>query len=244
MNAAAVVSGGARGIGAAIVEALVEAGVPTVIADVLDEDGQQLADRLGDLAAYRRLDVTDPAAWTAVLKDASDIFGAVGYLVNDAGILSYGSVDTVTDAEFRKVMDVNLFGTWNGIKAATPHLRGVPGAAIVNISSTAGLNGNAGLCAYTTSKWAVRGLTKSAALDLGPAGIRVNSVHPGPIRTPMVDGIDESLAAHYPIARFGQPEEVAATVRHVLLEATYSTGVEFIVDGGSVVGTTAAIPKD
>ncbi|MFT3662626.1 MAG: SDR family oxidoreductase [Gordonia sp. (in: high G+C Gram-positive bacteria)] len=241
-TAAAVVTGGARGIGAAIVRSLVGAGVPTVIADLLDDDGERLADALGDLAVYRHLDVTDEAGWQSVLADAEDAFGRVGYLVNNAGILAFGPVDAVETEEFRRVMDVNLFGTWLGIKTAVPYLREVPGAAIVNISSTAGLTGTAGVCAYSTSKWAVRGLTKSAAVDLGPSDIRVMSVHPGPIKTPMVAGIDESLSAGYPIARFGEPEEVAATVRHALLEATYSTGVEFIVDGGATTGIVAPPP--
>lgn len=231
-----LVTGGARGIGAATARAFLDEGAFVVVADVLDDEGKALAEDLGERAAYVHLDVTDDHDWTAALEFAERSFGAVGVLVNNAGIVEFGSIDEQTPTEFRHVLDVNLYGPWLGMHLAAPMLRRT-GGVIVNVSSTAGLMGYASLGAYVASKWGLRGLTKSAALDLAGDSVRVCSVHPGPIATPMTAGFDDSMVAGQPIPRFGRPEEVAAMIVFIAGEASFSTGSEFVVDGGAVVGS-------
>ncbi|RMI33716.1 SDR family NAD(P)-dependent oxidoreductase [Nocardia stercoris] len=238
----AIVTGGARGIGAAVAAELVKVGLGVVIADIRVEEGAATAALLGERAVFRCHDVTDEASWHAVIADAESLFGPLGVLINDAGILDFGAVTTESPDVFRHVIDVNLFGPWLGMHVAAPHLRDAGGGVIVNISSTAGLMGYAGIGAYVASKWGLRGLTKSAALELGGAGIRVCSVHPGPIHTPMTAGLGEETAAGQPLPRFGEPEEVAAMVRFVVTEATFSTGSEFVLDGGATAGQVLAVP--
>jgi 3alpha(or 20beta)-hydroxysteroid dehydrogenase len=237
---AAIVTGGARGIGAAVVRTLVARGTRVLVTDVRDAEGEALAGELGERAAYQHLDVTDPADWESSVSAAEQRFGPVAVLVNNAGIVEFGTIEQQEIESFRRVLDVNLFGAWLGMRAVLPSLRRAGGGCVVNVSSTAGLIGYANLGAYVASKWGLRGLTKAAALELAPDGVRVCSVHPGPIRTPMTAGVDDSAAAGQPIARFGEPDEVARMVRFVIAEATYSTGSEFVVDGGAATGTTAA----
>lgn len=239
-----VITGGARGIGAATARLLVEGGARVLVADVLDEEGEALVQELGANAAYCRLDVTDPDAWQRAVDVAETRFGSVNALFNNAGIVSFGSVVDCAPEEFRRVLAVNLEGVFLGIRAMVPALRRAGGGVIVNVSSTAGLQGYGGLSAYVASKWGVRGLTKAAALDLAPFGIRVLSLHPGPIRTPMTAGISDDVARAQPIPRFGEPEEVARMARFLFTEATYSTGSEFVVDGGAVTGQVLPLPEE
>lgn len=238
----ALVTGGARGMGAQHVRGLVEAGANVVSADVLDEEGSALAAELGDAVIYRHLDVTDEAGWQSVVADAEAAFGPIGVLVNNAGIVTWGSIETLSTADFKRTIDINLTGVWLGMHTVVPSMRRAGGGSIVNISSTAGLQGYANIGAYVASKWGVRGLTKAAALELGAYGIRVNSIHPGPIRTPMTAGLSEGLTSLQPIPRIGEPEEVTAMLLFVVRDATYSTGHEFIVDGGAVVGQVLQTP--
>lgn len=238
-----IVTGGARGIGAAVARLLAAEGAHVLITDVLDEEGEQLAAELGPNARYRSLDVTQPQDWEAAVASAEADFGTVNALFNNAGILSFGGVQECGPDEFRRVIDVNLIGVFLGIHAVAPALRRAGGGVIVNTSSTAGLQGYAGLAAYVSSKWGVRGLTKAAALDLAADKIRVVSLHPGPIRTPMTDALSDEVAAAQPIARFGEVDEVARMVRFLLTEATYSTGSEFVIDGGAVTGQTLPLPS-
>lgn len=236
-----IVTGGARGIGAATVRELAALGAQVMIADVIDADGAALAAETG--ALWQRLDVTSESDWNAALATANAAFGGLNALVNNAGILAFGGVDEATPESFRHVLEVNLTGSFQGLRAAAPAIAAAGGGCIVNVSSTAGLMGYSGIAAYVASKWGLRGLTKAAALDLAPQGIRVVSVHPGPIRTPMTDGFPDATAAAQPIPRFGDPGEVARLIRFLLLEASYSTGSEFVVDGGAVTGQVLNRPE-
>lgn len=233
----AVVTGGARGIGASIARLFVAEGATVVIADRLESEGKALAAELGESARFASLDVADEAQWQAVMDLASREFGAVGILVNNAGIVEFGTIEEQSPKEFQHVLDVNLVGPWMGMHAAVPSLRRAGGGVVINVSSTAGLMGYSNLGAYVASKWGLRGLTKTAALELAPDGIRVCSIHPGPIRTPMTAQFDDTMTAAQPIARFGEPEEVAKMALFVAADATYSTGCEFVVDGGATVGS-------
>lgn len=230
-----LVTGGSRGIGAAVATILAGEGAGVVVADVLDDEGTRHAATLGDGSKFVHLDVTDEAQWSEAVAVAESL-GPLRALINNAGILSVGAIEEQTRAEFEHVLQVNLVGPWLGMHVAGPALRRGRGV-VVNVSSTAGLIGYAGLGAYVAGKWALRGLTKTAALEFAPAGVRVCSVHPGPIDTPMTAGMDRGIAATQPIPRFGSPEEVARMVRFVVTEATYSTGSEFLVDGGATTGT-------
>ncbi len=231
-----IVTGGARGIGGATARLLADGGARVLIADVIEDDGRALAAELGPRVRFRRLDVTKAEDWDAAVAEAEREFGSINALFNNAGILGTGSVVDCTPEAFRRVIEVNLVGMFLGIRATAPALARAGGGAIVNTSSTAGLIGYAAMPAYVASKWGVRGLTKTAALDLAGNCIRVVSVHPGPIHTPMTEGMSDDIAAAQPIARFGEPDEVARLVRFLLTEATYSTGSEFVVDGGAVTG--------
>lgn len=232
----AIITGGARGMGAAHARMLVQEGAQVVIGDILDIEGKQLEVDLGSQAAFTKLDVTDEHDWKAALALAEETFGHVNLLINNAGILAMGTIEDMTPAEYRRVIDVNLFGTYLGMHTVIPSMKKAGGGAIINVSSTAGMMGYAQLAGYVSSKWGVRGLTKTAAMELGAYGIRVVSVHPGPIRTPMTEGIEDTMTAAQPIARFGEPEEVSKLVLFLAKDATYSTGSEFIVDGGALLG--------
>ncbi|WP_406090533.1 SDR family NAD(P)-dependent oxidoreductase [Streptomyces sp. NBC_01013] len=233
----AIVTGGARGIGAAIARRFAEEGATVTIGDVLRPEGEELAAGLGEAARFGLLDVTDADSWATVVAEAEAAHGPVSVLVNNAGILQIDSVEDQEPASFRRVTDVNLYGAWLGMHTTIPSLRRAGGGVVINISSTAGLMGYAGLGAYTASKWGLRGLTKTAALELAADGVRVCSVHPGPVRTPMTAEMGEEMVVGQPIARYGTPEEVAATALFIATEATYSTGCEFVVDGGATTGS-------
>jgi 3alpha(or 20beta)-hydroxysteroid dehydrogenase len=242
-GAVVIVTGAARGMGAQHVRGLVAAGAKVVATDVLDDDGRALADELGDAVMYRHLDVVDADGWATIVAQAEEAWGPVKVLVNNAGIVMFGPIDTLAPADWQRTIDINLTGVFLGMRAVVPSMKQANGGAIVNISSTAGLQGYANLGAYVASKWGVRGLTKTAALELGAFGIRVNSIHPGPIRTPMTDGLDLASMASQPIPRIGEPEEVTAMLLFILQEATYSTGHEFVIDGGAIIGQTIAVPE-
>ncbi len=231
-----LVTGGARGIGAATARLLAGQGASVMITDVLDDEGTALAGELGAPARYRRLDVSSEADWNAAVDAAEQAFGGLNALFNNAGILGFGKIDETAPDDFRRILDINVTGCYLGMRACAPALRRAGGGVIVNCSSTAGLQGYGGLAAYVTSKWALRGMNKAAALDLAPDGVRVLSLHPGPIRTPMTDALADDTASAQPIPRFGEPDEVARMVRFMVCEASYSTGSEFVVDGGAVTG--------
>lgn len=239
----ALVSGGARGMGAAHVRGLVDEGAKVVFGDILDDEGKALEEELGASAHFVHLDVTKDDDWKLAVAAAEKEFGPIGLLVNNAGIVAYGPVDEMDPAEFRRVIDINLTGTFLGMHYVVPSLRKAKGGAIINISSTAGLMGYATLAAYSASKWGVRGMTKSVALELGKDGIRVMSIHPGPINTPMTAGFGDEIAGAQPIARFGEPEEVTKMMLFMAADATFSAGSEWVVDGGAVLGPVIELPE-
>lgn len=237
----ALVSGGARGMGESHVRGFVAEGARVVIGDVLDHEGETLAKELGDATVFVHLDVTDPESWDAAVAKAEEAFGPVTVLVNNAGIVLFGPVDQISVEDFDKTLAVNLRGVFLGTRAVAPGMKAAGGGAIVNISSTAGLMGYAGIAPYVASKWGVRGLTKASALDLGPT-IRVNSIHPGPIATPMTAGLDASMVATQRIPRFGRPDEVTAAVLFLAGDdSSFMTGSELAVDGGAVLGSIAPV---
>jgi 3alpha(or 20beta)-hydroxysteroid dehydrogenase len=241
----ALISGSARGQGAAEARLFVDEGARVVVSDVRDDEGHALAEELGDAARYVHLDVTDEAAWTDAVARAQAQFGGLDVLVNNAGIgiPPHALLDSTVEGH-RRTIDVNLHGVWLGMRAAAPAMRARGGGSIVNISSIDGIVGVARMASYTASKFAVTGLTKSAALEWGRDGIRVNSVHPGVISSPMVDQappeVRERLQQYLdrqPIARMGRPEEVAYLVLFLASdESSYCTGGEFVIDGGHIAG--------
>lgn len=240
----ALVSGGARGMGAAHVRGLAAEGSKVVFGDILDDEGRRLQEEVGGSVRYVHLDVTKDDDWEAAIAVAENEYGPIGLLVNNAGIVSYGAVDVMDPDEFRRVIDINLIGTFLGMHYAVPSLRKAGGGAIINISSTAGLMGYATIAAYGASKWGVRGMTKAVAMELGGDNIRVMSIHPGPIRTPMTAGMGEELTMAQPIRRFGEPEEVTKMLMFMAADATYSTGSEWVIDGGAVLGPVLDIPQE
>lgn len=225
-------------MGATHAEALVAEGASVVIGDVLVAEGEALAARLGPACTFVKLDVTNEDDWQTAVA-AAERYGPIDLLINNAGIVIWGGIDMGT-ADFKKVIDVNLTGVFLGMKHCVPSLRKAGGGAIINVSSTAGMMGFPGVTAYVASKWGVRGMTKSAAMELGKYGIRVVSVHPGVITTPMVDGVDPSTYLSQPIPRAGTTDEVTKLVLYLAKDATYSTGSEFVIDGGMLLGPIAS----
>ncbi|WP_104167268.1 glucose 1-dehydrogenase [Cryobacterium sp. N22] len=232
----ALISGGARGLGAAMARRLVEEGAQVVIGDLLDEDGKALVAELGEASRYVHLDVTRAQHWDAAVAVAVDEFGGLDVLVNNAGIVNFGPIEEYTLESWNTIIAVNLTGVFLGIKAAVPMIIRSKAGSIINVSSTAGLQGYEALPGYVAAKFGVRGLTKSVALDLGKYNVRVNSVHPGGIATPMTAGLDMPQN-HVALHRLGQATEVANLVLFLASdESSFSTGAEFLTDGGELSG--------
>ncbi|WP_407684905.1 glucose 1-dehydrogenase [Mycobacterium sp. HUMS_1102779] len=230
----ALISGGARGMGAEHARLLAAEGAKVVIGDILDEEGKALAETIGDAARYVHLDVTQPDQWDAAVATATGEFGKLNVLVNNAGIVALGQLKNFDLGKWQKVIDVNLTGTFLGMRAAVEPMTAAGGGSIINVSSIEGLRGAPAVHPYVASKWAVRGLAKSAALELAPLNIRVNSVHPGFIRTPMTANLPEDLVT-IPLGRPGEVREVSTFVLFLASdESSYATGSEFVMDGGLV----------
>lgn len=235
----AVVTGGAGGLGEAIARKLSAEGAKVVITDVADKQGMAVAQTLGENVRFMHHDVRREEEWQQVIKETEALFGPVNVLVNNAGITHVAAIETHEESDFRRVLDINLVGVFLGMKAVVPSMRRAGGGAIVNMSSTAGLRSHPLTVAYTAAKFGVRGISKTAALELAPYSIRVNSIHPGPTRTPLIVGVAEgadvieSITAQIPAKRMGEPDEIANVV--LLLasdEVQIATGAEFVLDGG------------
>ena len=237
----ALITGAARGQGAAEARRFVDEGARVMVSDVLDDDGELVAKELGERAAYVHHDVTSEDDWAGAVRATLAAFGRIDVLVNNAGVFRIlGMADTSLE-EYTRIITINQVGTFLGLKAVAPTMIGQGSGSIVNISSVAGLTGSAGTIAYTASKFAVRGMTKVAAVELAPFGVRVNSVHPGFIDTPMLQEAFEELGgmstdvlvASIPSGRLATADDVADLVLFLASDdSRYSTGAEFVVDGG------------
>lgn len=230
----ALISGGARGMGAADARMLVAEGAKVVIGDILDAEGTALAEELGASARYVHLDVTSAEDWKTAVDTALEAFGKLNVLVNNAGIVQLAPLKTLDVERWQKVLDVNLTGPLLGTKAVIDPMVAAGGGSIINVSSIEGMRGAAWVHSYVASKWGLRGLTKSTALELAPEKIRVNSIHPGFIRTPMTKHLPDDMVTA-PMGRAGTPDEVAAFVVFLASdESSFSTGSEYVVDGGLI----------
>lgn len=247
----ALVTGAARGIGEATARALAAAGARVVLADRRAELGEHAAAAIDadhhGAARFVELDVTSQSGWAAAVAAAGELGGGVDILVNAAGIIRVAPLAELDETTFRKVIDTNLVGTFLGIKAVIEPMTARGGGSIVNLASPQGIEGRDGFAAYASSKFGVRGLTKCAAIELGPVGIRVNTVVPGPTRTAMTERAgwaeEDYDAAYggYPLGRMAQPEEIAAMCLFLASDdASFCTGSDFVVDGG----ITAGKPRD
>lgn len=243
----AIVTGGARGIGAATARLFVENGARVLIADKRDDVGAEASDKINAAwpgsARYVSLDVTSEQDWAAAVAVAEETFGGVDVLVNNAGIMRVKPIVDCDEATFRKVLDTNLVGPFLGMRAVIDSMSRRGGGSIVNFSSAQGIEGRYGMPAYTASKFGVRGMTKTAAIELGPLGIRVNTVAPGPTRTEMTqrkgwtDADYDAVYGGYPLGRMAAADEIAAVCLFLASEnSSFCTGADYVVDGGVTAG--------
>ncbi|WP_174291230.1 SDR family NAD(P)-dependent oxidoreductase [Sphingomonas bacterium] len=245
----AIISGAARGMGAATARLFAAEGATVVLGDVLEDAGQAVAAEIGDAAMFQRLDVRSEEDWARTVAATVARFGKLDILVNNAAVLHVGGADELRKEDAERVLGINVIGTMLGVKHAVPALKANGRGVIVNISSVDGLRGCNGLSAYTASKWAIRGITKSYAYEFGPFGIRVVSIHPGGINTDMGNPAAEASevvnARSYrsvPLQRIGEPDEVARVTAFVASDdASYMSGAEIAVDGGWTAGRYEAM---
>jgi 3alpha(or 20beta)-hydroxysteroid dehydrogenase len=239
----AVVTGAARGIGKAIVEAFIDADARHVVAaDVLEDELNALA-ATHERVSAAVLDITNEGGWQALIAQTVETHGAIDILVNNAGILAFNLLEETPVEDFRRLLEVNVTGTFLGMQAVTPHMKRQGRGVIINTASVSGITPNNATGAYGASKFAVRGLTRSAALELGPHGIRVNSVHPGGVNTPMTNPLGQSndeVNERYgfvPMQRGSEPHEIANGVLYLASDAaSYCNGTELVIDGGMIAG--------
>lgn len=236
LNKVAIITGAAAGMGASHARKFVEEGAKVVLTDLNEEAGSALAKELGENAMFIKQDVSSEADWETVVTETENAFGPVNILVNNAGISMNNAIENTTLNQYMKIININQVSVFLGMKAVVASMKKTENGSIVNISSMNGLV--AGAIGYTDTKFAVRGMTKAAAMDFARYGIRVNSVHPGVIETPMVtqgDAVEviKEFAKHIPLKRVAKSEEVTSLVLFLASEeSSYSTGSEFVVDGG------------
>ncbi len=236
-----IVTGAARGQGEAEARMFAAEGAKVLLADVLDEPGEKVAADIGAPARYLHVDVSRESDWAALVAAAADL-GGVDVLVNNAAILRPAAIEDTSLDDYMGVINVNQVGCFLGMKAVMPSMRDAGGGAIVNISSIDGIGSKNGLISYTASKFAIRGMTKTAAMEWGRFGIRVNSIHPGGVNTVMGNPFDMPEVEVEPyrfqaIGRIGRPDEIAKAVAFLSCEeSSYITGTELVVDGGWMSG--------
>lgn len=236
----AIITGGAGGMGKMHGKYFVKEGAKVIIADLESSDGEKVAEELGSDALFVAFDVTSEDSWKDLVKKSEEAFGPVSVLVNNAGIVKQNSIEATSLEEYRQTIHINQDGVFLGMKYVLPSMKKAENGSIINISSIAGIVGGANNLAYTASKFAVRGMTKAAAAEFAEFGIRVNSIHPGIIRTPMTEqeGIKElveEMAKSIPMQRIAEPEEISNLVLYLASdESSYSTGTEFVADGGQI----------
>lgn len=236
LNKVAIVTGAAGGMGASHARRFVEEGAKVVLTDLNEQAGTALANELGENAMFIKQDVTSQADWENVVSETEKAFGPVNILVNNAGISMNNSIEQTTLDQYLKIVNINQVSVFLGMKTVVSSMKKTENGSIVNISSMNGLV--AGAIGYTDTKFAVRGMTKAAAIDFSRYGIRVNSVHPGVIETPMIttgDAVEviKEFAKHIPLKRVAQSEEITNLVLFLASEeSSYSTGSEFVADGG------------
>ena len=239
----ALISGGSRGMGAFEAELFVQEGAKVVICDVRDDEGDALAKKIvdsGGEAAFVHLDVTSESDWAAAVREAVERYGKLDVLVNNAGVSARGSIEETSPDDWDRVMDINAKGVFLGTRSAIPEMRKAGGGSIINISSQLGLVGmGESSPQYQASKGAVRIFSKSAAIQYAHEGIRVNSVHPGPIITPMTEArrsdevVRQRMISRIPLGRYGESEDVAYGVLYLASdESSFVTGSELVIDGG------------
>lgn len=243
----AIITGAARGQGAAEARLFAELGARVVLTDLLAEEGERVAESIGAATRFVRHDVGNENDWRAVVDTAVREFGRVDTLVNNAAVCKVVPLAEQDTAGFEQMLRVNLIGAFLGMQAVTEPMKAAGGGSIVNISSQAGVQGLAGYTAYGASKWGLRGMSKVAAIELGPLGIRVNTVYPGMIDTPMIAhlAVERGLGGHpgAPLTRVGTPEEVAEVVAFLASDASsYITGADLTVDGGASAGRIPVTP--
>lgn len=242
----ALVTGGLGGIGAAIAARFAAEGARVLVTDLPADDGGQVATRLGTAGRYLSHDVRAPEAWQEAVAAALDAFDALHVLVNNAGVWRPGALADVTVADAQLSFEVNQLGCLLGMQAVIDPMREAGGGSIVNISSGAAMGGFPNQIVYGATKWAIRGMTKTAALELGVHGIRVNSIHPGSIDTPMTAAVQRPAGNPFgflPVPRRGTADEVAALAVHLASqESGYTTGAEILVDGGLNAGPAMPAP--
>lgn len=242
----AIVTGAARGMGAATARLFAAEGANVVLADILGAAGEAVAREIGSSAFFQHHDVGDDDSWAHLVRTTVERFGRIDVLINNAGILNIQRLLDTSKRDFEKTLAVNLVGVFLGIKAVAPHMAQLGRGAIVNISSISGMTGQAGAGAYAASKWGVRGLTRVAALELGHSGVRVNAIYPGGTRTEMgaprhiaVEDLNRFYAS-IPLRRIGEPEDIARACLYLASdESSYVTGAELVVDGGLIAGLDA-----
>lgn len=235
----AIVTGGARGLGEAFARRFAEEGAKVVLTDIDEKEGKAAAKAIGANALFMQHDVSSEAQWKKVVSDTEAAFGPVSILVNNAGIVTYSRIETLEEADFRNVININQIGVFLGMKSVLPSMKRAGGGSMVNISSSAGITGNPDLLCYTATKFAVRGMTKTAAIEFAPFNIRVNSIHPGMFDTRLSVPTPESREtlkthlAHTLTGRLGETVELANVVLMLASdEVRFATGAEFIIDGG------------
>lgn len=247
----ALVTGAARGIGAATARRFVSEGARVILADRRTDEGEVLAAELNGVregaARFTSLDISDEAGWANAVESARETYGGLDVLVNNAGMIRVMSLEETDLATFQKVINTNLVGAFLGIKAVMKDMERGGGGSIINFSSVQGLEGRENMSAYAASKFGVRGLSKTAAIELGPKGIRVNVVVPGPTKTKMTerkgwtdDQYNEAYGG-YPLGRMGEASEIADVVLFLASdESSFCTGADYVVDGGVLAGKPRA----